>query len=112
LRVRIEAPLAPGNRKGGGEFTPKKILKYRLVLLFKPNKILVHLILGKHKFPGVTLKARSSNTLSKKGTLVNLCLLGIPASRRIIASSDPYHEGGSAGYPDLSAREDSLILSV
>ena len=35
----------------------------------------------------------------------DLHLLGIPGSRRIIASSDPYHEGGSAGYPGLSARE-------
>jgi len=28
-----------------------------------------------------------------------------PGSRRTIASSGPYHEGGSAGYPGLSARE-------
>ena len=42
----------------------------------------------------------------------DLRLLGIPGSRRIIASSDPYHEGGSAGYPDLSVREDTLIPSV
>ena len=26
-----------------------------------------------------------------------------------VASSDPNHEGDSAGYPDLSAREDYLI---
>ena len=34
----------------------------------------------------------------------DLRLLGIPGSRGIIASPDPYHEGGSAGYPSLSGR--------
>ena len=35
----------------------------------------------------------------------DLHLLGIPGSRRIIASSDPYHEVGSTVYPLLSERE-------
>ena len=42
----------------------------------------------------------------------DLRLLGIPGSRRTIASSDPNHEGGSAGYPFLSERENTLIPSV
>ena len=39
-------------------------------------------------------------------------LLGIPGSRGIIASPDPYHEGDSKGYPFLSERENVLIPSV
>ena len=35
----------------------------------------------------------------------DLHLLGIPGSRRTIASSDPYHELGSTVYPLLSQRE-------
>ena len=36
----------------------------------------------------------------------DLHLLGIPGSRRTIASSDPYHEQGSTVYPFLSEREE------
>ena len=43
---------------------------------------------------------------------MTLRLLGIPGSRRTIASSDPNHEEGSAGYPFLSERENTLISSV
>ena len=40
----------------------------------------------------------------------DLHLLGIPGSRRTIASSDPYHEKGSKVYPSLSGREKLVDL--
>ncbi len=42
----------------------------------------------------------------------NMFIIQATGSQRIIESSDPYHEGSSAGYSDLSAREDMLFPSV
>ena len=39
-------------------------------------------------------------------------ILGIPRSRSIIAIIYPYHDTHLQDYPDLSAKEDSLHVSV
>ena len=41
--------------------------------------------------------------------IADMRLLAIPGSRGIIASPDPYHEGGSAGYPFLSDQDEEPL---